>query len=59
MLLPEGYRTALEWSLGGTVCKMGSVGRERSWKACSLGSLGYTTPCTQQSSRVCSAKEED
>lgn len=44
MLLPEGYRTALEWSLGGTVCKMGSAGRKRSWKTCSLGSLGYTTP---------------
>lgn len=23
---------------------MGSVRRERSWKTCSLGSLGYTTP---------------
>lgn len=30
MLLPEEYITALQQSLGGTVCEKGSVGRERS-----------------------------
>jgi len=30
VLLPEGHITALDWSTGGTVCKMDSVGRQRS-----------------------------
>lgn len=38
MLLPQWYITALDCSLGGTVCEMGSVGRN--WKNTQLGKPG-------------------
>lgn len=59
MLLPEGYITTPDQSFGRTVWEMGSVGRARSWKTCSLGSLRFhTTAYRQQSSRVCNPKED-